>query len=312
MSLALPNLKHLQLIVSVADHGSITAAAQACNVSQPALSVTIKEYEAALGFPIFFRNRSKGVALTPSGRRLVQLSRTLLEDAQAFQVRASGLTQTLAGSLEISCYTPLTPHVFPPVYQRLNQIHSNIELNLLEGDALEIFTHLRTGMADVAFTYDMYLDEGIQFEPFAQIVPQVALRVDDPLAGRASIRIRDLAERRMVVLDLPAVETFIRGFLRARGTDPQIAFRVKSPQMMCSLVQAGLGFAIFFIAPPDVVRNDNSELVFIPLEQGSVSLNIGAAIPADVPQTALVSAFMDTCRKLFRDERVLVPYVCQV
>lgn len=312
MSNPVPNLKHLQLIVAVAEHGSITAAAHACNVSQPALSVTIKEFEANLGFPIFFRNRSKGVALTPSGRRFVQLAQKLLEDAQAFQAHASGLTQTLIGSIDLTCYTPLTPHVFPVVYQRLGKEHPNIKLNLLEGDTLEIIEHLRTGAADVAITYDMYLDEGVRFEPFSRIVPQVALRKDDPLAGNKSVKIANLADRHMVVLDLPTVETFIRGFLRAHGADPSISYRVKSPQMMCSLVGAGLGFAIFFIAPPDIVKNGDSEVIFIPLEQNSVTLNIGAAVPAEVPSTVLVTTFMDVCRDLFRDQRVLVPFVHQV
>ncbi|MEZ5652907.1 MAG: LysR substrate-binding domain-containing protein [Burkholderiaceae bacterium] len=312
MSAPVPNLKHLQLVVAVAEHGSITAAALAHHVSQPALSMTIKEYERTLGFPIFFRNRSKGVALTPNGRRLVQLSKKLLEDAQMFQARASGLTQSPAGSLDVSCYTPLTPHVFPPVYQRLASAHPKIELNLLEGDTLELFGHLRSGVADVAITYDMYLDEGVLFEPFAKIVPQVAVRRDDPLANCPSIRIPDLADRGMVVLDLPVVETFIGGFLRAHGADPRIRFRVKSPQMMMSLVAAGLGYAVFFIAPPDIARNGNSEVIFIPLERNAVTLNIGAAVPADVPPTALVSTFMDACRDLFRDQRVLVPYVHQV
>lgn len=312
MSTPVPNLKHLQLIVAVAEHGSITAAAHDCNVSQPALSVTIKEYETAVGFRIFFRNRSKGVTLTPNGRRLVQFAQVLLENAQTFQARASGLIRALEGTVDLTCYTPLTPHVFPPVYQDIKTRHPNIDLNLLEGDTLETLEHLGSGEADIAITYDMYLDEGVRFEPFAKIVPQVAVRRDDPLAEQSSISIASLSDRKMVVLDLPTVETFIRGFLRAGGADPGICFRVKSPQMMCSLVGGGLGFAIFFIAPPDVVKNESSDVVFVPLEEGSVALNIGAATPERVPHTALVSAVLESCRNLFRDRRMLVPFVHQI
>ena len=312
MSLPLPNLKHLHHIVAVANLGSITAAAAACNVSQPALSVTIKEYEALLGFQIFFRNRSKGVALTPNGRRFIQLAQALLEEARQFQSNATGLTETLSGALDLTCYTPLTPHVFPLIYRELRSQHPNISLNLIEGDILEMYGHLRAGSADVAITYDMYVDEGMRFEPFATIVPQVALRRDDPLAAKPAIRISDLAARRMVVLDLPTVETFIRGFLRGGGADPEISFRVKSPQMMWSLVGAGLGFAIFFIAPQEATRGEQDEVVFVPLERGSVTLNIGAAMPDEVPHTGLINAFLGACQDVIRNRRMLEPFIHQI
>lgn len=312
MAFTLPNLKHLQHIVTVAKLGSITAAAQACNISQPALSNIIKEYEALLGFQIFLRNRSKGVAVTPSGRKLLRMARDLLEDAKRYQTYATGLTETLSGSLDIACYTPLTPYVFPLLLSNLQAKHPEIDLDVREGDMAEIFDYLRSGAVDVAITYDMYVDEGMRFEPFAEIVPQVALRSDDPLAKKEFIRISDIANRPMIVLDLPSVETFIRGFLRSGGADPSISFRVKSPQMMSALVGAGAGFAIFFISPLNTVNIDGSLITFIPLENHSVTLNIGAVMPAHLSETGLILAFLESCRDIIREQRALEPYVFQV
>lgn len=312
MAQPLPNLKHLHYIVAVAELGSITAAAKVCRISQPALSNIIRDHEEVLGFEIFFRNRSKGVAVTPNGRKLLRMARDLLDQAKKFQGQATGLTETLTGSLGLACYTPLTPYIFPLLFKRLRARHPEMELGLIEGDVLEIFDHLRRGTADVAITYDMYIDDGVRFESFAEIVPQVAVRSDDPLAKKEFIRIPEIADRSMIVLDLPSVETFIRGFLRSGGADPEIGYRVKSPQAMNALVGAGEGFAIFFISPIHAVNADGSLVTFVPLDERSVTLNIGAAVPDKIPETGLISAFLESCRATIRDGRALEPYVYQV
>ena len=104
------NLRDLAYVVAVADHGSFTRAAEAVNVSQPALSNQIKKLEAELGSPIFERNQS-GVVLSRFGAEILSHARQITEVASGIQDIAKshkslenhtfrlGITPTLAAYL---------------------------------------------------------------------------------------------------------------------------------------------------------------------------------------------------------------------
>ena len=80
MSIRNLGFRDLQYVVAVAEHKSISRAADACGITQPALSERIKRIEHTLDVELFERNK-RSLAITPVGARFVRKARELLDDA---------------------------------------------------------------------------------------------------------------------------------------------------------------------------------------------------------------------------------------
>src|SRR5689334_15210874 len=77
-------MRHLRLIATIAEHGSMTAAGRVLNLTQPALSHQLRDLEAKLRSPLFVRT-SRRMVLTPAGEQLAQIARSVLPQVDAFE-----------------------------------------------------------------------------------------------------------------------------------------------------------------------------------------------------------------------------------
>lgn len=301
----LTNLRKLAYIVTVADSGSITKAALRLNISQPALSLMIKASEEEFGFQIFIRNRSQGVTLTSTGRGFVSRARRLLDDARQFQMEATGLADTLSGVVEVACFSVIAPYIIPPIIRAFSKRFSDILVNVHEGDLVEVLMFLKSGVAEVAITYDMYLDTSVTFEPLTDLAIQVGLSVDDPLARQSSIRIKQLEDKPMILLDYPVTEVYFQNLLRNQGIEPKVECRTKTTQMIRSMVAAGEGFALFLLHPKGMTTTDGSELTYVPLETTQVPPKLGLAFPSQFLPTRTIKTFAAECRSIVQSQKAL-------
>ena len=93
--------RRLRHFLAVADHGGFTAAAQAVYVSQPALSLAVKELEAEVGASLFIRNR-RTVRLTAAGEALVGPARQVIRDLETGQAAVAAVAGLVAGNLTMA------------------------------------------------------------------------------------------------------------------------------------------------------------------------------------------------------------------
>jgi DNA-binding transcriptional LysR family regulator len=90
----------LRHFVAVVDHGGLTAASKAVFVSQPALSLAVKELERELGTPLFARV-GRGVQLTAAGIALLGPARQALRDVETGRAAVAAVAGVLAGSVSV-------------------------------------------------------------------------------------------------------------------------------------------------------------------------------------------------------------------
>ena len=214
------NLKHLAYVVAAADLGSITRAGAALEVSPPAISAAIKGFEKRYGYRLFVRNPARGLAPTSPGRSFIAQARRLLEAERGFDNRAQGIGQELVGELHVGCYFITAPFLLGQVVRRLASRHPNLKLTMHEGDLIEVVRNLKAGHTDIAVTYDIYLDGGVEFEPLFETSPHVIISERDPLAAKPTVSLHDLVDRPMVLLDLPATQDYFLNYFHARGLVP--------------------------------------------------------------------------------------------
>src|ERR1700722_8665827 len=104
----------LRHFVAVVDHGGFTAAAQAVFVSQPALSLAVKELEAELGVALFVR-RGRKVHLTSAGRALLGPARQVLRDLETGQAAVEAVAGLTAGNLTMASLPTLAADPLAPM-----------------------------------------------------------------------------------------------------------------------------------------------------------------------------------------------------
>ncbi|MBT5006350.1 MAG: LysR family transcriptional regulator, partial [Halieaceae bacterium] len=105
-------LTELRYLVALSEAGHFRKAADACNVSQPTLSIAIKKLEDELGIALFERARHK-VSPTPTGEQIVAQARTVLQEASNLVSMAEQGKDPLGSVLSVGAIYTVGPYLFP-------------------------------------------------------------------------------------------------------------------------------------------------------------------------------------------------------
>ena len=141
------NLMHWRLLVAVADHGSITAAAEHVGMTQSAASQAMAGMEASLGAQLFTREPRKTLP-TALGLSVVEQARVMLTALQAIRCTVDEARPMLRGSIRIASFPMVLVAFLTPLLQRFAQLHPGIEVTTLEVTDNEVNTLLDAGLID--------------------------------------------------------------------------------------------------------------------------------------------------------------------
>lgn len=167
----------------VADEGSLSRAAMALNLTQPAVSNQMSHLAAAVGEPLFTRH-GLGVNLTPAGLGLLPHARAVgraLGGAQSF---ASGLPGLEVGTARIAASTTIASYLLPAVLARYRREHPGLEVEQFVGNTGEVVERLAAGEADAALVEGPVepLPPGVEREVFRHDEIVLVTLPDHPLA----------------------------------------------------------------------------------------------------------------------------------
>lgn len=171
----IPTLRQLQYFLAVADHLSFHKAAEACHVTQPALSEGLKGLEGLLGIKLFERTK-RHVALTPSGAALVLPARDMVARAEDFVLMARVHKEPFTGKFTLGVIPTIAPYLLPTLLPALQNKFPQMELHLKEDVTAQLLTALEQRRIDIvlmAFPYDTQGIEQMKLwsEPFVIAMP---------------------------------------------------------------------------------------------------------------------------------------------
>lgn len=144
----MPTLKQLRYFDAVARHGHFGRAAESCAISQPALSMQIKEMEAELGTPLFERLHD-GARLTRTGALVATRAAAILTDMQELADAARQDAQPLSGALNLGVIPSVAPYLLPPLLPMLRREYPDLQLNIRESQTDNIVEELGDGTLDL-------------------------------------------------------------------------------------------------------------------------------------------------------------------
>jgi LysR family hydrogen peroxide-inducible transcriptional activator len=142
-------LRQLRYFKALAEHGHFGRAADACAISQPALSLQIKELEETLGLPLFERSARK-VRLTTFGEDLQERIRDILRAVDEVGEMARAARTGLAGRLRIGVIPTIAPYILPAVIRELTKRHEGLDIHVRETLTSKLLADLSEGRIDTA------------------------------------------------------------------------------------------------------------------------------------------------------------------
>jgi len=294
-------LRQLEYFVAVGATGSIALAAEKVNVSSPSISAAIGQLEREFGLQLFVRNHARGLALTQAGRQFMDQARVVLKAADALKHLAGDISGTVRGPLSVGCLLTFAQLMVPQVRRSFEDRYPQVRVSQSELHQQEIFTKIRTSEIDIALTYDLEIPDDLNFVALAELPPYLLVGAGHPLAGLASVSVRDLAPYPFVLLDLPISNSYFMSLFRAAGAKPLIAERTRDMAVMRGLVANGFGYSIANIHPRNDLSPDGKPLRYIPLSGQNRPLRMGALLAQGSENVLTVRAFIDLCRVLIAD-----------
>jgi len=142
-------LRQLRYFDALARHGHFGRAAEACAVSQPALSMQIREMEDALGGALLERS-ARQVALTQFGEELIQRVRDILRSVDELGDFARASQDRLAGRLRVGMIPTIAPYLLPKVIENLARLHPELDIHVRETLTPKLIKEVAEGRLDTA------------------------------------------------------------------------------------------------------------------------------------------------------------------
>jgi DNA-binding transcriptional LysR family regulator len=238
------SLRQLSYLLTAARLGTISAASAELHVSSSAISDSITALEHHLEVQLCIRRKSQGLSLTTAGKQLATRASSLIAAANELELELRSREGELAGPITIGCYPTLAPMILPVLLDEFGQQHPRVSLDIVETTQDRLTGTLESGEIDVAFVYEtMIPGNPNRVELFAQPA-HVIVAADDPLASRQTVRLEELVDRDMILLDSPPSSEHTLGMFHDRGLEPTVRHRTTSYEVVRTLIGRGLGYGV--------------------------------------------------------------------
>jgi molybdate transport repressor ModE-like protein len=245
-------LRHLAALEAVAREGSFRRAAARLGYVQSAISQQIAALERTVGERLVERSRGGSkVTLTETGELVLQHADAILARLNAAQADVAALAGGGVSSLRVGITQSVGVRILPAVMQRFTAAWPDVRFRPTEAPAdLELYDAVERGDVDLSFV-ELPLPQGpfeaveLMHDPFVLVV-----RRDSPLA-RGSLSLDDLGSVPLIGHTECRGLARVEAQLRARGVEPEFAFRSDVNATIQALVGAGIGAAVLPVLAVD-------------------------------------------------------------
>lgn len=257
-----PGSRQLSHFLAVVEHGSIGRAAKALNITEPALSKTIRGLEDLLQVPLFNR-LPRGLELTMFGKSLASHARVVGAELRRAVVDLRELRGAEAGQVHVGAGPSFAIGLLPRVVAALLETRPHIRVSVIEGYAETLVPMVLHGEIDFAVvTIDaMSPDAEICQERLATDEVVIVARASHPLASRGAVDFADLIDQRWI---LPRRSDMLRARLEVMFGEAAL------PPPVTVVDYASAGFACRMLLEADVVSFLPRRLLQEEFDRGSL------------------------------------------
>ena len=239
-----PSVAQMRGFAAIARHGSFTRAARAVNLSQPALTVQIRQLEAALNVRILDRN-TRSVALTRVGRELLPVFERLLRDLDSVVAGAKQRASKAHGIVRIACLPSFAATVLPPAIAAYRTRHPAVQFIVRDGVGRKIVSLVKTDAVDFGIAAGETVDAELETTVLMRDHMRALYLGPHPLDKEKKVTADVLARFPLIMMDEDSTvrQVVERAFLAAgRSVTPAIEATYMSTAV--GMARAKLGIAL--------------------------------------------------------------------
>ena len=235
-------IKHLRYFDALARLGHFGRAAEACSISQPALSVQIKEMETILGAPLVERT-ARQVRLTTLGEDFLRRARKILAEVEELSELARVKDGPMKGTLRIGVIPTVAPYLLPAIIQQLSLRRPGLDLRPRESITQSLVEDLLHSRLDVIVAALPISEPALrEFALFEEDFVLVRTAED---AQRPVPSPEKLPEMKLLLLEEGhCFRDQALSFCKMRPSDPSLVMEGSSLSTLVQMVSAGLGLTL--------------------------------------------------------------------
>ena len=272
--------RSLQYLLSLSERGSITAAARAHYVTQPAVSIQLRKLQDELG-AVLFEIRGREVRFTAAGEIVLEYARRMSALGREMRRELGDLEEMRRGRIALGTIDAASIYVLPDVYSRFQSLYPGIDIHLEIASTAPLLRKLRGGEIDILVgTLPVETDDDLEIFPVYDESLVVIAPRGHPLTRRRRITAGDLVRYTFISFHEESItRRIIERVLIGKGVTPKISMAIDSPEAIKNLVSSGIGLAIL---PERAVRDEIAQRRVVQLAISGLEFtrSLGLFVPA--------------------------------
>jgi LysR family hydrogen peroxide-inducible transcriptional activator len=254
------NIRDLQYLVALSEYRHFGKAAEACFVSQPALSMQIKKLEEFLGIKLLERT-NKSVLLTDAGISITERAQQILNQVQEMQDFAKLAKDPHGGELKVGIIPTLAPYLLPLIIPSLSKKFPSVSFYLIEEQTAVLIEKLKIGKLDVVLLAHPIIEKGFATNLLFEEEFLLAVPSGHRLAQRETIKQTDLGNQNLLLLEEGhCMRDQTLALCHKMNALEVQSFRATSLETLRHMVAAGNGVTLM----PKLAQQFNDEVSYIP------------------------------------------------
>ncbi|OIR08647.1 HTH-type transcriptional activator CmpR [mine drainage metagenome] len=284
-------LRQLKVFESVARNLSYTRAAEELYLTQPTVSIQIKQLTEIVGLPLL-EQIGKRIYLTDSGRELLKVCREIFEGLSRFEMLVSEMKGVKAGKLRLAVITT-AKYFVPRLLGLFCQRFPGIDVSLKVTNRERVLQRMADNQDDIYVLGTPPGDMDIEVEPFLENPLVVLAPSNHPLAAEKNIPLQRLVDEPFLIREPGSgIRLATEQFFAERGLKMKIRMELGSNEAIKQAVVGGLGIAVLS-AHTLTLDHNSEELAILDVQDFPIRRHWYLAYPKDKQLSVVALAFLE-------------------
>ena len=268
-----------RIFYTVAKNQNITKAAEELNISQPAISKSIKNLEEQLKGQLFIRTK-RGVILTEEGKEFYNYIKKAIEYITSAENKFSELINLETGSIRIGVSTTLTKEFLLPYLKKFHKLYPNIDIQIITNISSELITKLKNGLIDIVIMNidENSIDKDIELIKCKEVTNCFIVNESYKHLLNKELSLKDLNKYPLILQANGSVtRNFINDFAKNNNVILKPNIELASYTLVVEFTKIGFGIGL---ATKEYIQKelDNKELFILNLKEKIPDKYIGIAL----------------------------------
>ncbi|WP_339185047.1 LysR family transcriptional regulator [Oceanobacillus sp. FSL W7-1293] len=237
------SIVRFEIIATVFELGSFTAAAEKLNMTQSAVSHAVASLESEWDVSLFIRDRRKGITLTEVGQKVLPHIREVLKRMESIHQEIALATNLETGIIRIGTFASASSCLLPKLLAKFQKKHPKIEFKFYEGTYEEITEWLSSGVIDIGFVVKGEANPNFDFVPLIKDDMVVAYHPAHRFQSEDTVDTAELAKESFI-MPTGMYQSHVEALFEEAQIKPSIRFEVHDCTTIANMVQEGLGVTV--------------------------------------------------------------------